>query len=198
MRSVEKVDSLDALLAKHHVDLSAREMLRELDAALTAVPAAASETLSAGEIAFLRAHAGEGVGDVLDQWSPVAEIRARAVEIARHTVTALADSLDVKEAAALLGIDRSVVSRRLTARTLWAFDLHGHRRIPRWQFVGDDVLPGLSAVVAAIPSTASPVSIAALMHTPQPDLGDRTPLEHLAAAEDPAPVAALLESLATW
>ncbi|ELB91098.1 hypothetical protein Rwratislav_20931 [Rhodococcus wratislaviensis IFP 2016] len=197
MGSLEKVDSLDALLAKHHVDLTAGEMLRELDAALTAVPAA-SDTLSAGEIEFLRTHAGEGVGEVLDQWSSVAEIRARAVEIARQTVTVLADSLDVKEAAALLGIDRSVVSRRLTARTLWAFDLHGHRRIPRWQFVGDDVLPGLSAVVAAIPSTASPVSVAALMHTSQPDLGDRTPLEHLAAAADPAPVVALVESLDTW
>ncbi|RZL74845.1 MAG: DNA-binding protein, partial [Rhodococcus sp. (in: high G+C Gram-positive bacteria)] len=71
MGSLERVDSLDALLAKHHVDLTAREMLRELDAALTAVPAA-SDTLSAGEIEFLRTHAGEGVGEVLDQWSSVA------------------------------------------------------------------------------------------------------------------------------
>ncbi|NLU84334.1 helix-turn-helix domain-containing protein [Rhodococcus sp. HNM0569] len=193
----ENVDSLDALLAKHHVDLTARELLRELDAALTEVPPA-SDTLSAGEIEFLRTTAGEGVGEVLDQWSPAAEVRARAVEAARQTTAALADSLGTKEAAELLGIDRSAVSRRLTARALWSFDLHGHRRIPRWQFVGDDVLPGLGTVVAAIPSTAGPVPVAALMHTPQPDLGGRTPLEHLATGADPTPVAALLSSLDTW
>ena len=39
----------------------------------------------------------------------------------------------------------------ITGKALWAFDLQGGRRIPRWQFLGDELLPGLDVIVPAIP-----------------------------------------------
>ncbi|MDT5058465.1 MAG: hypothetical protein QOF66_6831, partial [Mycobacterium sp.] len=42
---------------------------------------------------------------------------------------------------------RSRVSRRITGKALWVFDLQGSRRIPRWQFLGEELLPGLDVIV---------------------------------------------------
>jgi hypothetical protein len=36
------------------------------------------------------------------------------------------------------------------------------------------------------------------METPQPDFGDRTPIEHLAASGDPTLIAEFVSDLARW
>jgi hypothetical protein len=192
------VSELDALLARHHVDLTGDDIMSELDTALAAIPGAGAAPLSATELTFLREHAGSGVAAVLDDWTADSERQARARTALQQLSDAVAGSVSIKEAAAILGIDRSRVSRRLSRNALWAFDLNANRRIPRWQFLNSDLLPGLAEIVPAIPRSANPAAIDAFMHTPQPDFGNRTPIEHLAAGGDPTVVAAFLEDLARW
>jgi hypothetical protein len=188
--------ALDALLAKHQIDLTVDEVLDEIDAAFAAIPGAT--TLSATEVDFLRAHAEPGVAAVIDTWSAADERQARARNALRQLTSALSGSVSIKEVAAILRVDRSRVSRRITGKALWAFDLQGSRRIPRWQFVGEELLPGLDVIVPAIPRGATPAVLDVFMHTPQPDFDDRTPIEHLAAGGDPALVAGFITDLGRW
>lgn len=81
---------------------------------------------------------------VIDAWSADDERRTRARIAVRQLSSALSGSASIKEAAAMLGVDRSRVARRITGKALWAFDVQGSRRIPRWQFQGDELLPGLT------------------------------------------------------
>lgn len=196
--SESAASTLDALLAKHRVDMTSKEVLDELDAAFAAVPGAGAAPVARAEVEFLRHHGGAGTAEAIDSWSGDDERAARSRVAVRELAEALSGSVSIKEAAVILGVDRSRVSRRITADTLWAFDLHGNRRIPRWQFVGDDLLPGLDVVVPAIPRGATPAVLDALMRTTQPDLDHRTPIEYLAAGGDPAAVAGFVADLARW
>ncbi|MCH9736821.1 MAG: helix-turn-helix domain-containing protein [Actinomycetia bacterium] len=188
--------ALGALLAKHHIELTVEEVLDELDSAFAAIPAAPS--LSQTEVDFLRTHATPHALAAIDEWSEAGERQARARIAVRQLTSALAGSVSMKEAAAILGIDRSRVSRRITGRSLWAFDLQGGRHIPKWQFLGDELLPGLEVIVPAIPRGTTPTVLDVFMHTPQSDFEDRTPIEHLAAGGDPALVAGFIEDLGRW
>jgi hypothetical protein len=188
--------ALGALLAKHRIDLTVDEVLDELDSAFAAIPGAT--TLSTTEVDFLRTHAEPRAAAVIDVWSADNERQARAHIAVRQLTGALSGSVSIKEAAAMLGVDRSRVSRRITGKALWAFDLQGSRRIPRWQFLGDELLPGLDVIVPAIPRGTIPAVLDVFMHTPQPDFDDRTPIEHLAAGGDPALVAGFIADLGRW
>ena len=188
--------TLGALLAKHRIGLTADEVLDELDSAFAAIPGAT--TLSAAEVDFLRTHAEPPAVAAIDAWSADGERQARARTALRQLTGALAGSVSIKETAAELGVDRSRVSRRITGNALWAFELQGSRRIPRWQFLGGELLPGLEAIVPAIPRGANPAAVEAFMHTAQPDFDDRTPIEHLASGGDPASVAGFLADLGRW
>jgi hypothetical protein len=185
-------------LARHHVGLTGEEILDELDFAFEAVPSAGSVPVSASETQFLRAHAGPVAEAAMDAWSGDNERQARARAAVQELAAALAGSISIKEAAAVLTVDRSRVSRRIAAKALWAFDLHGNRRIPRWQFLGSELLPGLDVIVPAMPRGATPAVVEVFMGTPQPDFGDRAPIEFLAAGGDPALVAGFIEDLARW
>jgi hypothetical protein len=176
--------------------MSVEEVLDELDSAFGAIPGAA--TLSTTEVDFLRTHAKPRAAAVIDAWSADNERQARARIALRQLTSALSGSVSIKEATAILGIDRSRVSRRITGKALWAFDLQGSRRIPRWQFLGDELLPGLDVIVPAIPRGATPAVLDVFMHTPQPDFDDRTPIEHLAAGGDSVLVAGFIADLGRW
>lgn len=188
--------ALGALLAKHHIELTVEEVLDELDSAFAAIPGAPS--LSRAEVDFLRTHAEPHAAAVIDGWSAGGERQGRARTAVRQLTSALAGSVSMKEAATILGIDRSRVSRRITGKTLWAFDLQGGRHIPKWQFLGDELLPGLDVLVPAIPRGTTTTVLDAFMHTPLPDFDDRTPIEHLAAGGDPKLVAGFIEDLGRW
>jgi hypothetical protein len=189
---------LDALLQRHHVGMTSEEVLGQLDFAFATIPGAGAAPLSTDEVRFLRAHAGVGAAAVIDSWSGEQERQARARSAVRELGDTLAGSMSIKEAAALLDVDRSRVSRRITGKGLWAFDINGSRRIPRWQFLGHGLLPGLDVIVPAIPRDATPVAVQAFMQTPQPDFADRTPIEHLAAGGDPTLIAEFVADLARW
>ena len=190
--------SLDEVLARHSVGISGAEFLAELDADLSRVTDPASAPLSASEVSFLRAHAGPDAGEVLDTDPAVLVRDARRAEVTRMAEL-VAGSLGIAEAALLLGVDRSRVSQRLSAGSLWSFRLGRGRRLPRWQFTSaGGILPGLDVVVAAIPTELSPESVAGFMNTPQLELEGRTPLAHLAGGGDPGPVADLVAGLGLW
>jgi len=188
--------TLDEVLAKHHVDLKAQDILDELDSAFASIPG--PTPLSQNEVDFLQAHAGAPATGVIDTWSAVTERQERANAAVQQLTHTLSNSFSIKEAAATLGVDRSRVSRRITGDALWSFDIRGGRRIPRWQFLDRILLPGLEVIVPAIPSGMSPAALDAFMHTPQPDFGDRTPIEHLAAGGDPDVIAGFVADLGRW
>lgn len=190
--------SLDEVLARHNVGISGAEFLAELDADLSRVTDPAAAPLSAAEVSFLREHAGSAAREVLDTDPDVLVREARRAEVTRMAEL-VAGSLGIAEAALLLGVDRSRVSQRLSAGSLWSFRLGRGRRLPRWQFTADGgILPGLDVVVAAIPAELSPESVAGFMNTPQLELEGRTPTVHLAGGGDPGPVADLVAGLGLW
>jgi hypothetical protein len=119
--------------------------------------------------------------------------------VAEGLAGSLVSSVSIPEAALLLGVDRSRVSQRITQGSLWAFAAGRSKRLPRWQFTAEGrLLPGLAALVAAIPRGLAPQTVAAFMTEPQPELADRTPSEHLVAGGDPSDVAELLAGLGLW
>jgi hypothetical protein len=87
-------------------------------------------------------------------------------------------------------------NRQVHSSASWR--LQGSRRSPRWQFLGDELLPGLDVIVPAIPPGTTPAVLDVFMHSPQPDFDDRTPIEHLAAGGDPALVAGFIADLGRW
>jgi hypothetical protein len=190
--------ALDALLARHHIDLTSTEILDELDAAFTRIPEAGAASLSTTEVAFLHQHARPIEAAMIDAWSANDERQDRARTALRQLTNAISGSVSIKEAAAILDVDRSCISRRITGNALWAFDLRGNRRIPRWQFLDSELLPGLDVIVPAIPRDATPAFLDAFMDTPQPDFDDRTPIEYLAAGGDPTTVVGFIEDLTRW
>lgn len=188
---------LNALLARHHIDLTSDDVLGELDAAFAAIPGAGAATLSTTEVAFLAEHGGPSTSAVIAEWSADGERQARA-RVALHALTnAVAGSISAKEAAETLGVDRSRISRRI-GKTLWAFDIHGQRRLPRWQFLNAALLPGLDVIVPAIPRGITPAILDAFMRTPQADFDHQTPIEYLAGGGDPRPVAGFIADLNRW
>lgn len=69
---------LNALLARHHIDLSSEEVLGELDATFAAIPAAGAATLSAPEVDFLTTHGGPSAKIAIRDWSADGERQTRA------------------------------------------------------------------------------------------------------------------------
>ena len=190
--------SLDDVLARYNVGISGADFLAELDADLSRVTDPAAAPLSATEAAFLREYAGPASGEVLEADPAVLIQDARRAEVAR-LAELVVGSVGITETALLLGVDRSRVSQRLSAGSLWSFRLGRTRRLPRWQFTADGrSIPGLEVVVAAIPVELSPESVAGFMNTPQPGLEGRTPAAHLVGGGDPTPVAELVASLGLW
>lgn len=126
------------------------------------------------------------------------DYRARAV--AAQAV--LRDSaLTVAEAAEVVGVDTSRIRHRLLARRLSGWKERGGWRLPAWQFTGGGVLPGLEAVLRAVPEDQPPLVVAAFMTTPQPDIcidgAPVSPRQWLLASGDPEPVAQLASMLGT-
>jgi len=90
-------------------------------------------------------------------------------EVVRRTeLSAVRDTLSAADVAELLGVDPSRVRHRQAKGSLYAFMVGGKRRYPIWQFADGDrqPVPGLSAVVAALPEGMHPASVEGFMTTP--------------------------------
>ncbi|MEB3052138.1 DNA-binding protein [Mycolicibacter sp. MYC123] len=150
------------------------------------------------EVDFLADHGGDGTEAVISEWSAEGERQARARVALQALTSAVAGSVSAKEAAEILGVDSSRISRRL-GKSLWGFGIDGQRRIPRWQFLDSAaLLPGLDVIVPAIPRGVTPAVLEAFMRTPQADFDEQTPIEYLVAGGDPRPVAELVADLGRW
>ena len=113
----------------------------------------------------------------------------------------LTDSYSVEEAAAALGVNGSRIRQRLTAtsRTLFGIKLGKTWRIPKFQFHGRRLVPGLETVLARIPPGVHPVAVYRWLTSPTPDLaeGDKAiaPLDWLRIGNAPEAVAEMAAGL---
>lgn len=191
-------DTLADALARHRVSMTANEFFEAVLEALELEPAA-SDGVTDAELTYLRWNGGPSAQRALESPKVLERARAQRERTATRTaVSLIADSLDVPAVAELLKLDRSSVNRRIQNHQLWAFRIGGRNRLPRWQFVGGDPLPGLPVIVVSIPPAAAPAAVGTLMQTPQEELDDATPVDHLAGGGAPEPVAAMLSELEQW
>lgn len=120
-------------------------------------------------------------------------------------LASLLDTNSATEVALRLGIDDSRVRHRQSKGLLYAFLTGGKRRYPQWQFTGNPtqpVLPGLAAIIEAIPEGMHPASVESFMSTPQEDLRmdtgsstvNVTPTEWLLQGGDTKMVVGVLDS----
>lgn len=84
----------------------------------------------------------------------------------------LKTSLNTSEAAHVLGVDPSRIRRRLNARppSLYGIRLESRWRLPRFQFDGEQLLPGIGDVVAKLDPELHPAMVYSWFVTPNPDL----------------------------
>ena len=82
----------------------------------------------------------------------------------------LETSLSTADVARALEVDPSRVRQRLRERSLYGLDYDGEKRLPRFQFHGRRVLPGLREVLAALPEQLNPLDVAQWFLAPNADL----------------------------
>ena len=98
--------------------------------------------------------------------------------------------LSADEVGKALGISRQAVDKRRAAGKLLAVRNRGDWHYPAIQFHDGEVLPGIEAVIAAMPE-ASAWSVLDMLLAPDDALGGRSPIAALRAG-DLAPVRRLL------
>jgi hypothetical protein len=79
-------------------------------------------------------------------------------------------SLTTHEAAKQLKVDPSRIRQRLRENSLFGIDYDGEKRLPRFQFERNQVVPGLREVIAALPADLNPLDVAEWFLSPNPDL----------------------------
>lgn len=113
----------------------------------------------------------------------------------------LVQSLSVDDAARMLKVDSSRIRQRLGGRPRSLFGIKMGRtwRIPKFQFYGRRLVPGIDAVVANVPLDLSPVAVFRWFTTPNSELEldsePVTPLEWLKGGNAPARAAELAAAL---
>lgn len=177
-------------------DLDEDEFAAALAADLAAVPDTDAGGLTAAEAEVLRAHGG--IAEPANPSVPEAVLRSMMSNLAALT----RDSIAVGQAAALLGVDSSRVRHRVRDRALYAFKIGGALRLPNWQFDGHEPIPGLRAVLAALPADLHPLEVTGFMTTPDPDLtvgaGPLSPRAWLRGGGDSQAVVELITHLDAW
>lgn len=116
----------------------------------------------------------------------------------------LKTSLDTAAAARLLGVDPSRIRHRLTSRppSLYGIRLESGWRLPRFQFDGEGLIPGIGEVVAELDPELHPATIYSWFVSPNPDLvaeklveGPLSPRDWLRHGFPPRAVAELAKHL---
>jgi hypothetical protein len=174
------------------------EFVEALSRELKAVPDVAAAQLTEAEDKVLREHGGIDPALADDR-----SVSRAVLNSSRSNLAAQArESLSVEQAATLLGVDGSRVRHRVRDRALFAFKVGGGLRLPLWQFQGHDAIPGLRAVLAALPADLHPLEVAGLMTTADPDLAVAdvalSPCDWLIGGGDVATVVELIEHTDAW
>lgn len=112
--------------------------------------------------------------DLLDAGGAPESLLALATAVADRTARMrrlLENTLTVEQAAERLGgVGPSRVRQRVGDRSLWALKRANRLLLPAVQFTDDGQVPGLDAVLRALPENMQPLSIHGLLTTPQPSL----------------------------
>jgi hypothetical protein len=174
------------------------EFVEELSRDLQAAPDASASRLTEPEELILREHGGITVPEGDDNSVRRAVLRAASANLADEA----RESLTVAQAAKTLLVDGSRVRHRVRDRALYGFKIGGGLRLPIWQFYRHEPIPGLRAVLAALPTDMHPLEVAGLMTTPDPDLvvADEpvSPRDWLIGGGDVGAVVAVVEDLDRW
>jgi len=112
----------------------------------------------------------------------------------------LLDTLSLNEVSVFLGEDADALRREVAEGSVYAVEVSGQLRFPRWQFsLGspDKRLRGLDSIIDATTSRWDWQSVAGFMCTPQSDLtgeGRKTPVEWLRDGGEITAVTDIVES----
>jgi hypothetical protein len=126
-----------------------------------------------------------------------------ALEGAARFARLVNESLSAAEAAERLGVNESRIRQRLLAKppTLYAIKAGREWRLPRFQFGRKGAIPGLPALIEALPDDIDVVSLESWLMTPNPDLAlgederPLSPLDWLNRGGAPARIAELAREL---
>lgn len=170
---------------------------RELDPTLVAMMAEIltvaqehpGERLSAGEMEVLERYPTASREAVTRSLVRTAGVRQGIIDA----------SLSGAEAAKRLGVGTSRIRQRIGDRTLYAVKSGRAWRLPAWQFTRRGEIPGMAAVIRALPDEVGLVEVDGFVNSPNVDLViddlPVTPLEWLAAGHSPQPVVQIAADL---
>ncbi|MHB1534465.1 MAG: helix-turn-helix domain-containing protein [Acidimicrobiales bacterium] len=188
--------SIDEILAPHH--LSGQDFLDALIGLLGDAPGPGSSHLPTHDQTFLALHSGVKVTEK----DPQSTGRSWTLAVESDLAELVRDSLTVARVATQLGIDVSRVRHRVRDGALYAFRVGRQLRLPAWQFVGSESLPGLRAILGVLPGSLHPLEIDGFIKTPDPDLVVKeepvSPRQWLLGGGKPDAVVALARDLDRW
>lgn len=118
-----------------------------------------------------------------------------AVGTAVRSAELTATALSVQEAASLLNVDESRIRQRLNEGSLYGIKFGRSWRLPRFQFTGSGLIPGIDVVLRRLSRNLHPVAVWRWLTTASPDLvlDDEawSPVNWLLTGGDPEVVASL-------
>jgi hypothetical protein len=189
--------TIGELLDRYDLGLDEADLAAVLAEALEHESRPGSVGLSPPESAFLVAHAGVS-GDQGNE--------RRGTQISDRAATELGGairSLATRQLARAWKIDESRVRHRARDRALYGVRLGRALRFPTWQFDENLLpLPGLPAVLNALPEGLHPIEVEGWMTSPKGDLvvddAVTSPREWLLGGGNAAQVAHLAQAMDRW
>lgn len=157
----------------------------------------ASEPLSAGERDFLLE-----VTDLTEEDLSAQSHEAARIQVAEDRTLAEKEARDsaltTGEVAELLGRQGASIRRSKLTGDLYALPTNNGRStlFPDWQFDGNQVVPGLRAIIPEFPRYAHPLTIQRFMTEENDELDGKSPVEWLSAGGAVEAVASLVAELA--
>lgn len=155
-------------------------MVRESSAEMLVAALAAATDI--GTLA--RATADQAAAEATRRLDPLAGAIARGAAAKADLADQAGGLLSAAAAGRLLGISRAAVDKRRGAGRLLALRIRSDWHYPACQFRGEEVLPGLAEVLAAM-ADASGWSILAFLLSPDDALAGQAPLDLLRQGDLP-------------
>jgi hypothetical protein len=183
---IESLDDFARRVAE--IDLVASQIAHEVR------PTPSAPTLTPQEESVLR-------GGGLEPDTLEANERHLLYQATAEYADLLHDAYDVDQAARILRVNRSRIRQRLTGtpRTLYGVKHGKSWRIPRFQFLQRQLVPGIESVVSRLPENLHPVAVYRWFTSPNQDLTivERlvSPLDWLKSGNPPQAVADLATEL---
>lgn len=197
---VEPEESNNLYFQAHGLAVQPPEELNAAVAEAIGTYAVGLPTLPSAEMSAAERNAFEALGVDVDDAGPADgdPMQAGVIALARMIETAMT----VTEAAKRLGVTESRIHQRIKAGEIYSFRIDGRRYIPAFQFRDRQLVPNITEVNQALPSSLHPVAVERWYATPNPDLVDNesgtplSPLQWLEEGRDPAPSGSLADALA--